>query len=248
MILLDEIEKAHPDVFNVLLQMLDDGRLTDGQGRTVDFRNTVVIMTSNLGSAEIQQLAARAGADLGKMREAALEHLRAAFRPEFLNRVDEVVIFQPLSREDVGRIVEIQLGRLRALLAERKLTAHALRGGARGHRRRRLRPGLRRPAAQAGAAAAGAGPAGLNGCCAASSSPATRSCSTRTRTGRCASGRGSGRRGRRWRADGAAGAWGGRFDRDQPRLSHFAQLGDPLPASVGPGEANQLTLLSQFSR
>jgi ATP-dependent Clp protease ATP-binding subunit ClpB len=121
-ILLDEIEKAHPDVFNVLLQLLDDGRLTDGQGRTVDFRNAVVIMTSNLGSAEIQRLGARAGADLGEVREAALEHLRAAFRPEFLNRVDEVVVFRPLGREDVGRIVEIQLGRLRTLLAERKLT------------------------------------------------------------------------------------------------------------------------------
>jgi ATP-dependent Clp protease ATP-binding subunit ClpB len=121
-ILLDEIEKAHPDVFNVLLQLLDDGRLTDGQGRTVDFRNAVVIMTSNLGSAEIQRLGARAGADLGEVREAALEHLRAAFRPEFLNRVDEVVVFRPLGREDVGRIVEIQLGRLRKLLAERKLT------------------------------------------------------------------------------------------------------------------------------
>jgi ATP-dependent Clp protease ATP-binding subunit ClpB len=121
-ILLDEIEKAHPDVFNVLLQLLDDGRLTDGHGRTVDFRNAVVIMTSNLGSAEIQRLASRAGADLGEVREAALEHLRAAFRPEFLNRVDEVVVFRPLSREDVGRIVEIQLGRLRKLLAERKLT------------------------------------------------------------------------------------------------------------------------------
>ncbi len=121
-ILLDEIEKAHPDVFNVLLQLLDDGRLTDGHGRTVDFRNAVVIMTSNLGSAEIQELAARPGVELGQVREAALEHLRAAFRPEFLNRLDEVVVFRPLSREDVGRIVEIQLGRLRKLLSERKLT------------------------------------------------------------------------------------------------------------------------------
>ncbi len=121
-ILLDEIEKAHADVFNVLLQLLDDGRLTDGHGRTVDFRNTVVIMTSNLGSAEIQKLESRAGADMGQVRAAALELLRAAFRPEFLNRVDEVVVYRPLSREDVGRIVEIQLGRLRRLLADRKLT------------------------------------------------------------------------------------------------------------------------------
>jgi ATP-dependent Clp protease ATP-binding subunit ClpB len=121
-ILFDEIEKAHHDVFNVLLQILDDGRLTDGQGRTVDFRNTVVIMTSNLGSAEIQRLAGRPGADMQPIREAALESLRAEFRPEFLNRVDEVVVFRPLSRADIGRIVEIQLGRLRKLLEERQLT------------------------------------------------------------------------------------------------------------------------------
>jgi len=121
-ILFDEIEKAHRDVFNALLQILDDGRLTDGQGRTVDFRNAVIIMTSNLGSAEIQRLASRPGADLNQIREAALEHLRAEFRPEFLNRVDETVVFRPLGREDVGRIVEIQLGRLRKLLAERQVT------------------------------------------------------------------------------------------------------------------------------
>jgi ATP-dependent Clp protease ATP-binding subunit ClpB len=121
-ILLDEIEKAHHDVFNVLLQILDDGRLTDGQGRTVDFRNAVVIMTSNLGSAEIQRLAARPNADLAQIREAAMEHLRAEFRPEFLNRVDETVVFRPLSREDVGRIVEIQLVRLQRRLADRQLT------------------------------------------------------------------------------------------------------------------------------
>jgi ATP-dependent Clp protease ATP-binding subunit ClpB len=121
-ILFDEIEKAHHDVFNVLLQILDDGRLTDGQGRTVDFRNAVVIMTSNIGSQEIQRLAGRAGADVAAIREAALENLRAEFRPEFLNRVDEIVVFRPLSREHVGRIVEIQLGRLRKLLDERQVT------------------------------------------------------------------------------------------------------------------------------
>jgi ATP-dependent Clp protease ATP-binding subunit ClpB len=121
-ILFDEIEKAHHDVFNVLLQILDDGRLTDGQGRTVDFRNAVVIMTSNIGSAEIQRLASRPGSDVSAIREAALEHLRAEFRPEFLNRVDEVVVFRPLGREQLGRIVEIQLGRLRKLLEERQLT------------------------------------------------------------------------------------------------------------------------------
>jgi ATP-dependent Clp protease ATP-binding subunit ClpB len=121
-ILFDEIEKAHHDVFNVLLQILDDGRLTDGQGRTVDFRNAVVIMTSNIGSAEIQRLAGRPGADVAAIREAALEHLRAEFRPEFLNRVDEVVVFRPLGREQIGRIVEIQLARLRKLLEDRQLT------------------------------------------------------------------------------------------------------------------------------
>jgi ATP-dependent Clp protease ATP-binding subunit ClpB len=121
-ILFDEIEKAHHDVFNVLLQILDDGRLTDGQGRTVDFRNAVVIMTSNIGSQEIQRLAGRAGGDVQAIREAALENLRAEFRPEFLNRVDEIVVFRPLGREHVGRIVEIQLARLRRLLAERHLT------------------------------------------------------------------------------------------------------------------------------
>jgi ATP-dependent Clp protease ATP-binding subunit ClpB len=121
-VLFDEIEKAHRDVFNVLLQILDDGRLTDGQGRTIDFRNAVVIMTSNLGSAEIQRLAGRKDADLSQIREAALEHLRAEFRPEFLNRVDETVVFRPLSREHVGRIVGIQLSRLQKLLGERQIT------------------------------------------------------------------------------------------------------------------------------
>ena len=121
-ILFDEVEKAHRDVFNVLLQILDDGRLTDGQGRTVDFRNAVVIMTSNIGSEQIQRLASRKDASQSEIREAALEMLRGEFRPEFLNRVDEVVVFRPLSREDLSRIVEIQLGRMRRLLAERQLT------------------------------------------------------------------------------------------------------------------------------
>ncbi len=121
-VLFDEIEKAHHDVFNVLLQILDDGRLTDGQGRTVDFRNTVVIMTSNIGSQEIQRLAGRTGTEVQAIREAALEHLRAEFRPEFLNRVDEIVVFRPLTREHIGRIVDIQLGRLRKLLDERQIT------------------------------------------------------------------------------------------------------------------------------
>jgi ATP-dependent Clp protease ATP-binding subunit ClpB len=127
-LLLDEIEKAHHDVFNVLLQVLDDGRLTDGQGRTVDFRNTVVIMTSNIGSAEIQRMASRPDANLQQIRDAALEHLRGEFRPEFLNRVDEIVVFRSLGRADLGRIVEIQLSRLRKLLAERHLTLELSEG------------------------------------------------------------------------------------------------------------------------
>ena len=121
-ILFDEIEKAHHDVFNVLLQILDDGRLTDGQGRTVDFKNTVVIMTSNIGSPVI--LAYRGGTDAdayARMRDEVLEALRQQFRPEFLNRVDEIVVFHALSREELKRIVEIQLARLRTRLAERKI-------------------------------------------------------------------------------------------------------------------------------
>ena len=121
-VLFDEIEKAHRDVFNALLQVLDDGRLTDGQGRTVDFRNVVVVMTSNVGSEQIQRLGSRPDANLASIREAAMEALREEFRPEFLNRVDEVVVFRPLSREDLSRIVEIQLARLRKLLAERNVT------------------------------------------------------------------------------------------------------------------------------
>ncbi|TVQ95585.1 MAG: ATP-dependent chaperone ClpB [Deltaproteobacteria bacterium] len=116
-VLFDEIEKAHPDVFNILLQVLDDGRLTDGKGRTVDFRNTVVIMTSNIGSPLIQELQA----DEDRMRSAVLDQLRAHFRPEFLNRIDDTVIFTPLQRAQMGRIVDIQLGDLRDRLAERRL-------------------------------------------------------------------------------------------------------------------------------
>jgi ATP-dependent Clp protease ATP-binding subunit ClpB len=117
-LLFDEIEKAHPEVFNILLQMLDDGRLTDGHGRTVDFRNTLIILTSNLGSHFIRELA---GKDDAAMRAQVLEALKAAFRPEFLNRIDEVIIFNTLSRRDLERIVDIQLDRLRGRLADRKL-------------------------------------------------------------------------------------------------------------------------------
>ena len=116
-VLFDEIEKAHPDVFNVLLQILDDGRLTDAKGRTVDFKNTVLIMTSNLGSREIQE----AEGDEKQMREAVLQELRANFKPEFLNRIDDIVIFHQLSREQIGQIIDVQLERLRAMLAERNI-------------------------------------------------------------------------------------------------------------------------------
>ncbi|HYG11714.1 MAG TPA: ATP-dependent chaperone ClpB [Pyrinomonadaceae bacterium] len=116
-VLFDEIEKAHPDVFNVLLQILDDGRLTDSKGRTVDFKNTVLIMTSNLGSREIQA----AGEDEKRVREAVLEELRGHFKPEFLNRIDDVVIFHQLSRAEIVRIIEVHLERLRHMLQERDI-------------------------------------------------------------------------------------------------------------------------------
>ena len=119
-VLFDEVEKAHPDVFNVLLQMLDDGRLTDGQGRTVDFRNTLIIMTSNLGSELLAALGE--GADADQAREPVMDVVRAHFRPEFLNRLDEIILFHRLSREHMGGIVGIQLARLEELLSERKIT------------------------------------------------------------------------------------------------------------------------------
>jgi ATP-dependent Clp protease ATP-binding subunit ClpB len=118
-VLFDEIEKAHPDVFNVLLQVLDDGRLTDGQGRTVDFRNTLIVMTSNLGAEYL--VAQPDGEDTEKVRDVVMAEVRAHFRPEFLNRVDEIILFHRLKREHMGRIVDIQLRRLQELLAERKI-------------------------------------------------------------------------------------------------------------------------------
>jgi ATP-dependent Clp protease ATP-binding subunit ClpB len=118
-ILLDEVEKAHPDVFNILLQVLDDGRLTDGQGRTVDFRNTVIIMTSNLGSQAIQEYAARG--DYSGMKSAAMEAVQAAFRPEFINRIDDIVVFRPLGGNEIRAIVDIQLRYLRKRLADRNM-------------------------------------------------------------------------------------------------------------------------------
>ncbi|MER8509511.1 ATP-dependent chaperone ClpB [Mesorhizobium sp. M0028] len=118
-VLFDEIEKAHPDVFNVLLQVLDDGRLTDGQGRTVDFRNTLIIMTSNLGAEYLVNLGEDQDVDV--VRDEVMNVVRASFRPEFLNRIDEVILFHRLRRQDMGRIVEIQLKRLENLLVDRKI-------------------------------------------------------------------------------------------------------------------------------
>jgi len=119
-ILLDEIEKAHPDVFNVLLQVLDDGRLTDGHGRTVDFKNTVVIMTSNIASQQIQKLAEEKGADW-EIEAHVKDALKQMFRPEFLNRVDETIVFHPLGKDELRRIIDIQLETLGKRLQEREL-------------------------------------------------------------------------------------------------------------------------------
>ncbi|HEY8351221.1 MAG TPA: AAA family ATPase, partial [Sphingomonadales bacterium] len=119
-LLFDEVEKAHPDVFNILLQVLDDGRLTDGQGRTVNFQNTLIILTSNLGS---DILAAQPdGESVEAVREQVMQVVRGAFRPEFLNRLDEIILFHRLGREHMGGIVDIQIARLQKRLADRKIT------------------------------------------------------------------------------------------------------------------------------
>jgi ATP-dependent Clp protease ATP-binding subunit ClpB len=118
-ILFDEIEKAHPDVFNILLQILDDGRLTDSQGRTVDFKNTVVIMTSNIGSHHLLEGITESGEIREGAREAVMRELRAHFRPEFLNRVDDIVLFRPLQLEEIERIVDLLTEDLRKRLLDR---------------------------------------------------------------------------------------------------------------------------------
>ncbi len=117
-ILFDEVEKAHPDVFNILLQVLDDGRLTDSQGRVVDFKNTVIIMTSNLGSHKIQEMA---GDDYEEIKSAVMESVGQHFRPEFVNRIDEIVVFHPLGMSQMAGIADIQLNRLRDRLKEREM-------------------------------------------------------------------------------------------------------------------------------
>jgi ATP-dependent Clp protease ATP-binding subunit ClpB len=119
-ILFDEIEKAHPDVFNVLLQVLDDGRLTDGQGRTVDFRNTIIILTSNIGAEFLVNQ--KEGEDSDAVADLVMAEVRKMFRPEFLNRLDDIILFHRLQRADMGKIVDIQMGRLQRLLADRKIT------------------------------------------------------------------------------------------------------------------------------
>ena len=119
-IVFDEVEKAHPDVFNVLLQVLDDGRLTDGQGRTVDSRNTLIVLTSNLGSHILAEQ--EEGYDSAEVRDQVMSVVRASFRPESLNRIDEILLFHRLERKHMAGIVDIQLGRLHALLADRKIT------------------------------------------------------------------------------------------------------------------------------
>ncbi len=118
-VLLDEIEKAHPDVFNVLLQILEDGRLTDGKGRVVNFRNSVIVMTSNVGSAALAELGTT---DPAKARAEVMDALRATFRPEFLNRVDEIVFFNPLGREQLERIVDMQVAQAAKQLESRQIT------------------------------------------------------------------------------------------------------------------------------
>ena len=144
-ILLDEIEKAHPDAFNVLLQIMDDGRLTDGKGRTVDFTNTVLIMTSNVGSQEI------AGERIDEqMREKIDAVLTTTFKPEFLNRIDETVIFHRLSREDITRIVDVQVAMLTERVHERGIEIELTDEARHAARQPRLRPDLRRPAVEAG--------------------------------------------------------------------------------------------------
>jgi len=121
-VLFDEIEKAHPDVFNVLLQVLDDGRLTDSKGRTVDFKNTVLIMTSNLGSQALQGESLTSEAAFDRAREQVMDVLRQSFRPEFLNRVDDIVIFRPLGEEQLSRIVDLRLKDLERLLGDRDIS------------------------------------------------------------------------------------------------------------------------------
>jgi ATP-dependent Clp protease ATP-binding subunit ClpB len=121
-VLFDEIEKAHQDVFNILLQVMDDGRLTDGQGRIVDFKNTIIIMTSNIGSAFLQSDGTRSEQEFDEASKQVINALHGHFRPEFLNRVDDIIIFRPLGREQLVKIIELRLEDVRRLLADRKIS------------------------------------------------------------------------------------------------------------------------------
>jgi len=121
-VLFDEIEKAHPDVFNVLLQMMDDGRLTDGRGRVVDFKNTIIIMTSNIGSSFLQAEGLRSEAEFEKASQQVMNQLHGHFKPEFLNRVDDIIVFRPLGKEQLVKIIELRLEDVRRLLADRKIS------------------------------------------------------------------------------------------------------------------------------
>jgi ATP-dependent Clp protease ATP-binding subunit ClpB len=121
-VLFDEIEKAHPDVFNILLQIMDDGRLTDGKGRTVDFRNTVIIMTSNVGSTYLQAENMRTAEDFAKASELVMTAMHGQFKPEFLNRVDDIIVFRPLGKDQLVKIIDLRLEDVRRLLAERKIS------------------------------------------------------------------------------------------------------------------------------
>ena len=142
-VLLDEVEKAHPDVFDVLLQVLDDGRLTDGQGRTVDFRNTILVLTSNLGSA----FASDPLLDREQRRDKVMDVVRQAFKPEFVNRLDDIVVFDALATDELARIVDLQVARAGRAAARPAADADGHRRGPRVAGADRLRPGLRRPAA-----------------------------------------------------------------------------------------------------
>jgi ATP-dependent chaperone clpB len=121
-VLFDEVEKAHPDVFNVLLQVLDDGRITDSQGRTVDFKNTIIIMTSNLGSAHLLEGIDADGNINADCEEAVMDELRGHFRPEFLNRLDEIIMFKPLTKDNIGNIINLLMADLNKRLADREIT------------------------------------------------------------------------------------------------------------------------------
>ena len=156
-LLFDEIEKAHPDVFNIMLQILDDGRLTDGKGRTVDFKNTVIIMTSNIGS---QAISASSG-DMDKAMPQLMEALRSTFRPEFLNRIDDVIVFHRLTQDLIKGIVELQLKQLEKTFGAEGALADRRARGRRTNRPRRVRSGVRRPTAQAPDPEKDSGPAGL---------------------------------------------------------------------------------------